>query len=247
MILRLENVTKRFGGVVAVADCTLALPEGILCGLVGPNGSGKTTLFNLIAGVLRPDAGQILYEETRIDGLRPHKIVRLGLGRTFQTTRLFASLDVRQNVMLGDQSSASTFEKERKASSRLEDFGIAGLSDTRAGDLSFGQQRLVELARTLMGEPRLIILDEPFAGLAPTMVDELAAHLRSLHEQGVTLLLVEHNLELVISLCSHLFVLETGRVIAQGPPDEVCRMPPVIDAYLGTELDFTGTGDAAAH
>ncbi|MCE2482068.1 MAG: ABC transporter ATP-binding protein [Alphaproteobacteria bacterium] len=244
MLLSVENLRHRFGGIAALDGVGFAVPEGRITCLIGPNGSGKTTLFNVVTGVLRPQHGRVSFGGIRLERLRPHQIVRLGLARTFQTTRLFPSLTVLQNVLL---AAPSRVEKRNrtKALAQLELVGLAHLEDRLAEALSFGQQRLVEFARALMADPRLILLDEPFAGLAPAILDRLARLVSAMPGHGVAVLLIEHNLEVALGLAAKVFVLDRGRLIAEGTADEIRASPAVIDAYLGAPGAFSVTDDAA--
>ena len=233
MQLQVLNVRKRFGGVAAIDGCSFECEPAAITGLVGPNGSGKSTLFNVICGVVRPDSGEIRLGSTGLTGLAPHRIARRGIGRTFQTTRLFKSLSVLENVLLGAHSNDARGDLEGQARLLLDGFGISSLAGRNAEALSFGQQRLVELARAMIGNPRFILLDEPFAGLSPLAATELERHIARLPESGVGVMLVEHNLSVVMRLCPRILVLHQGRLIADGTPEHVRRSPLVIDAYLG--------------
>ena len=244
ILLSVENLRHRFGGIAALDGVGFALPEARITCLIGPNGSGKTTLFNIVTGVLRPQHGRVSFDGMRIERLRPHRIVRLGVARTFQTTRLFPSLSVLQNVLLAAPSRAEK-KNRAKALELLDLVGIAHLEDRPAEALSFGQQRLVEFARALMADPRLILLDEPFAGLAPAILDRLARLVAAMPGRGVAVLLIEHNLEVALGLATRVFVLDRGRLIAEGTADEVRANQTVIDAYLGAPGAFSVTADAA--
>ena len=244
ILLSVENLRHRFGGIAALDGVGFALPEARITCLIGPNGSGKTTLFNIVTGVLRPQHGRVSFDGMRIERLRPHRIVRLGVARTFQTTRLFPSLSVLQNVLLAAPSRAEK-KNRTKALELLDLVGIAHLEDRPAEALSFGQQRLAEFARALMADPRLILLDEPFAGLAPAILDRLARLVSAMPGRGVAVLLIEHNLEVALGLATRVFVLDRGRLIAEGTADEVRANQTVIDAYLGAPGAFSVTADAA--
>ena len=233
MRLQVLNASKRFGGVVAIDGCSLCCEPATLSGLVGPNGSGKSTLFNIIGGIVAPDAGEVMLGEQRLTGMLPHRTARAGIGRTFQTTRLFKSLSVLDNVLLGTSSLGERKSFVDEARQLLERFGIAGLAAREAEALSFGQQRLVELARAMIGKPRFILLDEPFAGLSPLLAIELERHVAALADAGIGVMLIEHNLSVVMRLCPRIMVLHRGKLIAEGSPEAVCRDPSVIDAYLG--------------
>jgi len=229
MLLDVASVTRRYGGITALNACSLGVRTGETVGLVGPNGSGKSTLINVITGVARPHAGTVRFDGRNLIGLKPHLIARAGIGRSFQTTRLFSSLSVWENVRLGAHSPRAV----ERVPELLARFGIAALAEAPGDALSFGQRRLVELARTVLGEPRLMLLDEPFAGLSPVMAEELKQHIRSLRADGIAVVLIEHNLPIVTELCPRILVLHHGRVIADGTPDAVRSDPAVIDAYIG--------------
>jgi neutral amino acid transport system ATP-binding protein len=240
-LLELRDVTRRFGGVTAVDRCSFSVAAGSLTGLIGPNGAGKTTVFNLIAGLIKPDGGDIRLEGKPLGGLRPHQITRLGLGRTFQITRELKDLTVLENVVvhartagLADLFRPSLPAAERdRAMSLLELVGLVRHADAPARSLSFGQKKLLELAAALMPEPRIILLDEPAAGVNPSLLDALVGYIEQVHRLGVTFLVVEHNMDLVMSLCDPIIVMAHGAVLAQGPRDQIQRDPRVLEAYLG--------------
>jgi branched-chain amino acid transport system permease protein len=244
-LLELEGLSKRFGGLVAVDDCTFAVREGSITGLIGPNGSGKTTIFNLVSGMTRADRGIVRLDRTRIDGLVSWERAYLGLGRTFQITRLFRRMTVLENVVAPlDRFSWSELRADavsgreaRRAQELLEFVGMTGFADESAGHLSFGQQKLVELAQVLMLEPKLILLDEPAGGINPALIDRIGELIRELNHGGVTFLIVEHNMPMVLGLCDPVLVLAEGRCIAQGTPREIQNDPAVLDAYLGRGWD----------
>jgi len=241
-LLELRDVTRRFGGVTAVDHCSFSVEAGTLTGLIGPNGAGKTTVFNLIAGFVKPDGGDIELAGVKLGWLRPHQITRLGLSRTFQITRELKELTVLENVVvhaptrgLVDLLKRAVGDVERdRAMALLELVGLARFADAPARGLSFGQRKLLELAAALMAEPRIILLDEPAAGVNPALLEALVGHIEQVNRTGVTFLIVEHNMDLVMSLCDPIIVMAHGKVLAQGPRDEIQRDPRVLEAYLGS-------------
>jgi ABC-type branched-subunit amino acid transport system ATPase component/ABC-type branched-subunit amino acid transport system permease subunit len=243
VLLDVRGVSKSFGGLRAVAQADLQVREGSITALIGPNGSGKTTLFNLVTGVMRADEGEILFDGTRIDQMPPHRRGHLGLGRTFQVTRLFDSMTVLENVvapvpdtslrtMLAGAVGGAEADRARHL---LEYVGLGAFEHQRAGALSYGQKKLVELAQVLMMEPRLILLDEPAGGINPSLVERLSGMIRDLNQQGVSFLVVEHNIPMVLGLCDPVYVFARGTAISSGSPDAVRNDPAVLDAYLGDE------------
>jgi branched-chain amino acid transport system permease protein len=245
VLLDVRGVTKSFGGLRAVDDADLQVREGSITALIGPNGSGKTTLFNLVTGVMKADAGEIWFDGRRIDHLAAFRRGQMGLGRTFQVTRLFDSMTVLENVVapVPDSSvrtmlaSAVTGSEAERARHLLDYVGLGAFEQQRAGALSYGQKKLVELAQVLMMEPRLIMLDEPAGGINPSLVDRLSEMIRDLNRQGVSFLVVEHNIPMVLGLCDPVYVFARGAAICQGPPDVVRTDPAVLDAYLGDDWD----------
>jgi ABC-type branched-subunit amino acid transport system ATPase component/ABC-type branched-subunit amino acid transport system permease subunit len=242
-LLEIKGVSKRFGGLVAVDGADLTVRKGTITALIGPNGSGKTTLFNLVTGGMAADSGEIWFEGRRIDRLRPWKRGHLGLGRTFQTTRLFKEMTVVQNVvapvpnghwrtMFADAVSGDEADRAREL---LDVVGLGRFAGQRAGDLSYGQQKLVELAQVLMLEPKLILLDEPAGGVNPSLLGRLTEVIRELNARGITFLVVEHNIPMVLELCDPVVVFSRGRPIAEGEPQEIRNDPVVLDAYLGDD------------
>jgi ABC-type branched-subunit amino acid transport system ATPase component/ABC-type branched-subunit amino acid transport system permease subunit len=245
-LLEIQGLSKRFGGLTALDGCSFSVREGTITGLIGPNGSGKTTVFNLVSGTVPGAGGEVRFDSRRIDQLRPWERPALGIGRTFQITRLFKQLTVLENVVaplsqfsLRHLASGGTSGAEAARARELLDLvGLGPFSDRTAGTLSFGQQKLVELAQVLMLEPRLILLDEPAGGVNPSLIEHLADLIRQLNREGISFLVVEHNMPLVLELCDPVVVLAAGRCIAQGPPAAIQRDPAVLGAYLG--------GDGAA-
>ncbi|MFO1325961.1 MAG: ABC transporter ATP-binding protein [Rubrivivax sp.] len=250
-MLTLDGVTTSFGALRAVDGVSLHVQRASITALIGPNGAGKTTLFNTIAGVYRPDAGSITLEGQPIAGLRPDQVFARGLGRTFQVPRPLGTLTVMENLLLaprGQQGErfwnswlrrgamhAQDAQHRAKAAEILAFVGLTHLADQPARVLSGGQQKLLELARLLMVDPALILLDEPTAGVNPVLIEELMARVRELNRRGVTFLLIEHNMDVVMSLCQAVVVMAQGQVIARGTPDAVRRDPRVLDVYLGEQ------------
>jgi ABC-type branched-subunit amino acid transport system ATPase component len=230
-ILEVRDLTKRFGGVIAVNGCSLVLESGRIYGLIGPNGSGKTTLFNCITGLERRDAGQIFFKGRRIDGLKPHRIAHIGVGRTFQMIRVFPELTALENLLVVTQE---PFElARRKAMDLLRFVTLDRLLNEYAGNLSYGQQKLLEFSRVLMTDPELILLDEPAAGVNRTLLNELLAAIATLRNRGKTILIVEHDMKVVMGLCEKVFVLDYGEKIAEGPPEAIQGDERVVEAYFG--------------
>jgi neutral amino acid transport system ATP-binding protein len=238
--MSLDGIGKTFGGVTAVDACSFAVEEGTITGLIGPNGSGKTTVFNVITGYLPADRGTVVYAGERVTRPHPARLARRGLIRTFQHARVFSHLTAVENLVLGSahawwrsgRSRVAGDERER-AEALLEDFNLAAYADTAASELSYGQRKLLEFAASLMGQPRLVLLDEPTAGVNPVMVETIERHIRRLNEAGLTFLVVEHDMPLVMRLCDPVIVLDRGQVVCEGPPEAVQSDPRVLDAYLG--------------
>jgi branched-chain amino acid transport system ATP-binding protein len=230
-ILQVKNLVKRFGGVTAVNGVSLSLEAGKIYGLIGPNGSGKTTLFNCITGIEPRDSGGVGFKGRRIDGLKPHQIFHRGMGRTFQIIRVFPELTARENLLVvtnGDYSRARA-----RAEELLRFVKLDRLADEYAGNLSYGQQKLLEFIRVLMTDPEMILLDEPAAGVNRTLLNELLDAVRALRDRGKTIFLVEHDMKVVMGLCETVFVLDHGEKLAEGPPGVIQSDERVIEAYFG--------------
>jgi branched-chain amino acid transport system ATP-binding protein len=252
--LRVEGLQKSFGGITAVDGATFSVEEGSLTGLIGPNGAGKSTTFNCITGVHRPDSGDVYFRGDEITGVRPHAIAQSGLVRTFQIARELDEMTVLENMMLapglqrGESITRSVLPGLRSdvvdqemalredAWETLEFFEIDHLADEYAGNLSGGQRKLLELARALMTDPDVMLLDEPFAGVNPTLEDKLLDRIHELREEGLTFLLVEHDMDLIMEHCEHIIVMHQGRVLDEGSPERIRNNEEVIEAYLGGEV-----------
>jgi branched-chain amino acid transport system ATP-binding protein len=233
-MLEVRGIAKRFGGLLAIADVSLDVAAGSIVALIGPNGAGKTTLFAVISGFLAADAGTVRFAGTALSGLKPHEICALGLVRTFQIVQPFAGLSVRENIAVGahlhsEARRAALAEAERVA----ERVGLGARLDQPAATLTVAGRKRLELARALATRPRMLLLDEVMAGLNPTEIDAIVAIIRRIRDDGVTVLLIEHVMQAVMSLSDHAYVLNNGRIIAAGSPEAITRDPAVIEAYLG--------------
>jgi branched-chain amino acid transport system ATP-binding protein len=250
-ILKIQQLTKTFGGVKAVDDVSFSIEEGKITAVIGPNGAGKTTLFNMITGVLPATSGSVIFKDEPITGKKPYQIAKIGITRTFQNLQVFGNMTVIENVMTGLHHRLksgiiaaglrlpSVLKEEKftfeKAMHHLALVGIDHLAFEMAATLPYGNQRLLEIARAAVSEPTIILLDEPMAGLNPEESRKLVQVLRNMRENGMTFLFVEHDMETVMSLADHIVVLDYGKKIAEGTPDEVSKNPDVIAAYLGEE------------
>ncbi len=239
-MLDVERVSKHFRGLRAVHEASFAVPAGAIVGLIGPNGAGKTTCFNMIAGVFKPDAGEVRFAGARIDGWRPDQVCAAGIGRTFQIVKPFAGLSVLDNVVVGallqskDVSAAKSYAAEI-----IERLGLGAKSGLPASSLTLPDRKRLEVARALATRPKLLLLDEVMAGLRPTETDQMVAVFRELNRQeGLTILLIEHVMRAVMALAQHIVVLHHGEVIARGTPAQVVRDPAVLECYLGEETEI---------
>lgn len=254
--LELEGVTMRFGGVTAIDDLTMRVPPKEITGLIGPNGAGKTTVFNVVTGFYRPQVGRVIFEGGNLEGIPPQKICNLGIARTFQNIRLFAGGTVLENVMVGCHvrrrsqwwmaplSLPGFYREERhirqKSFALLERLGLAALAGESAGSLPYGAQRRLEIARALATDPSFLLLDEPAAGMNPQESGALMRFIEEVRQEfDLTILMIEHDMKVVMGVCAHIWVLEYGRLIAQGGPEEIRSDPKVVSAYLGHQASDT--------
>lgn len=248
-ILNGNNLSKSFGGLKAVHNVNITVKEGTITGLIGPNGAGKSTLFNLLSNFIRPDQGEVIFENKYVHKMPPHQIARNGFIRTFQVARVLSKLTVLENMLLGAQKqTGENFfevlinrgkirkeerENKEKALEILESVGLSAKAYDYAGALSGGQRKLLEMARTLMTNPKLILLDEPAAGVNPTLINQICEHIINWNKQNISFLIIEHNMDVIMSLCDHIWVLAEGTNLADGTPQEIQSNSQVLAAYLG--------------
>lgn len=257
-ILAIRGLTRSFGGLVAVSNVDLTVARGEIFGLIGPNGAGKTTLFNLITGLLPPSAGSIRFLGREVGGMKPHQVTRLGMARTFQNIRLFREMTARENVAVGTHcrtragvlagvfgTRSARIEEERvwrRADEELAFVGLSAQAGSPAGGLAYGQQRRLEIARALASDAQLLCLDEPAAGMNETESEALIDLVRRIQMRGITVLIIEHDMNVVMNLCDRVAVLNFGQKLAEGRPAEIQANPDVIEAYLGRDEDAAGPG-----
>lgn len=240
-ILEIKNLTKKFGGITAVDNCSFKIEEKLVYGLIGPNGSGKTTIFNLITGIYDEDAGDVYFRGERLNGLQMYKRIRKGIGRTFQLLRIFRGMTVIGNLLVPPQRAKEKGDSMvEKALELLKFVDLINLRDEYAGNLSFGQQRLLEFAMVLMQDPELILLDEPTSGVNPALIRKMCDYIKKLRERGKTFVIVEHNIPAIMELCDRIIVLDYGKKIAEGSGEEISRDEKVIEAYLGAGGEVGG-------
>ena len=244
-MLEVKGLCKYFGGIKAVDECSFKVEKGSITALIGPNGAGKTTAFNCISRTARPTRGEVWLDGERIDGLRPHKITQKGLSRTFQISRNLADMTVLENIIAQSKvdgwrdmiKPAMSPEEIEKAMGLLDFLGITRIDYEDGGNLSYGQKKLMDLAALLMSDPKIILLDEPAGGVNPSLLEDIVGHIRRLNDKGMTVLIVEHNMDLIMRLSHRIVVMAQGTVIAEGEPAEIRENPAVLDAYLGGALE----------
>ncbi|HWI50483.1 MAG TPA: ABC transporter ATP-binding protein [Rummeliibacillus sp.] len=251
MVLKIQNVSKNFGGISALTDVSFSIKEGEIYGLIGPNGAGKTTMFNLITNIFSPTSGEITFNEENITGIKPHKITEKGICRTYQNIRLFTQMSALENVMVGGHCRSRSGvmrgvfrtklqrkeeqELKQKAEGLLELVGLKEFKDVLAENLAYGQQRRLEIARALASDPKLLLLDEPAAGMNEKETDSLFDLIKKVQARGITVLIIEHDMPLIMKICDRITVLNFGKKLAEGTPIEIQNNEAVIEAYLGKE------------
>jgi neutral amino acid transport system ATP-binding protein len=253
MILTAQNLAKSFGGIQAVRSASISVPKGQITGLIGPNGAGKTTFFNLLCNFLKSDRGTVQFNGRPIQQSPPYEIAKMGMVRTFQVPKVLSRLTVMENMLLGAQKQVGENlanlwiqrgkikQQERtntqKAEAILEAIGLINKKNDYAGSLSGGQRKLLEMGRTLMTDPQLVLLDEPAAGVNPALIEEICLHIQNWQKQGITFLIIEHNMDVIMSLCDRVWVLAEGQNLADGTPTEIQHDPRVLEAYLGSSTN----------
>ena len=240
-MLAVREVSKAYGGIQAVAKCSFSVAEGSITGLIGPNGAGKTTAFDIISGIVTPDGGNVVFNGVDVTNWMPHRITRRGVSRTFQITRDLGAMTVLENMVVGSPTSGVRSllgsrilkREEDRAMELLRFVGIDKLAHTSAESLSYGQKKLLEFASVLMPEPKLIMLDEPAGGVNPALLERIMDHIQELNDQGITFLIVEHNMDVVMTMCDTIVVMAHGEVLTTGSPEVIREDDTVLDAYLG--------------
>lgn len=243
-LLSVENISKSYGGIQALRDCTMNFQEGAINGLIGPNGSGKTTLFNVMTGYETPDSGKVIFRDKNITSSSPDEVFAAGIGRTFQLTRIFPRLTVIENMHVATQRKGifthlrqwSHPEERGRALESLDFVGLTKLAREPAGSLSYGQQKLLEFAFIMVAEPKVMLLDEPAGGVNPTLLKHLGGRIKELNKTGVTFIIVEHDMEFVMGICDQVSVMHQGHALLEGKPDVIRNDPAVLEAYLGTDM-----------
>ena len=231
--LDIRDLRKHFGGIRAVDGCSFKVPRGKISGLIGPNGSGKTTTFNLLTGVIPPDSGAVFYKGQNLTGLKPHLVFHRGISRTFQIVRIYREMTVFENLMSVSSLQIPERDARARAEELMEFVTLSKLRGEYGGNLSYGQQKLLEFARALMSDPDVLLLDEPAGGVNRTLLQTLLDHIHRLQEQGKTIVIVEHDMNVIMNHCEKIFVMDYGVKIAEGPPDEIKKNEQVIEAYFG--------------